>query len=48
MITSIFDQFLSPSLMGVSLTTVAVLFPTTLIVISDARWSKTRMLAVQG
>nr|WNH37542.1 ATP synthase F0 subunit 6 [Limnichthys fasciatus] len=48
MITSIFDQFLSPVLMGISLTTVATLLPAMLVVISNSRWSKTRMLAVQG
>nr|WNH37260.1 ATP synthase F0 subunit 6 [Artedius fenestralis] len=48
MTPSLFDQFLSPSLLGVPLIALAILLPWTLYPTMTTRWVNNRILALQG
>nr|YP_010892962.1 ATP synthase F0 subunit 6 [Regalecus russelii]WJQ22797.1 ATP synthase F0 subunit 6 [Regalecus russelii]BBG74570.1 ATPase subunits 6 [Regalecus glesne] len=48
MMLSFFDQFMSPSLLGVPLIAVALVFPWTLFPTSTRRWLNNRLLTLQG
>nr|BBH36907.1 ATPase subunit 6 [Callogobius okinawae] len=45
---SLFDQFMSPSLMGVPLIALALLLPWTLLLFPTPRWLSNRMLTLQN
>nr|BBD49773.1 ATPase subunit 6 [Tactostoma macropus] len=48
MTLSFFDQFLSPSLLGIPLIALALLLPWTLFPTPSARWLNNRLLSLQG
>nr|YP_004347501.1 ATP synthase F0 subunit 6 [Lagocephalus sceleratus]AJD83411.1 ATP synthase F0 subunit 6 [Lagocephalus sceleratus]QCB91155.1 ATPase subunit 6 [Lagocephalus sceleratus]BAK09982.1 ATPase subunit 6 [Lagocephalus sceleratus] len=48
MTLSLFDQFLSPTLLGVPLIAVAILAPWTLFPAPTSRWVNNRLLSLQG
>nr|BAV70319.1 ATPase subunit 6 [Osteobrama cotio cotio] len=48
MMTSLFDQFASPSLMGIPLIAIAIALPWALFPTPSSRWINNRLITIQG